>query len=89
MMVRDITVNDIAFNDTLDIPKMGVFNCDAVTDKAVCISVPTLYSENKAVWLPKSQITISEVIKDDSFPDWKRLVVILPQWLINKTEGDV
>ena len=86
-MVRDITVSDIAFNDTLDIPKMGVFNCDVVTDKAVCVSIPTLYSENKSVWLPKSQMTILEVIKDDSFPDWKRLVVALPQWLINKAEG--
>ena len=87
-MIRDITVNDISFNDTLDIPKMGVFNCDAVTDKAVCISIPTLYSEDKSVWLPKSQMTILEVIKDDSIPgDWKRIVINLPLWLINKAEG--
>ena len=86
--MRKITANDIAFNDTLDIYCMGVFNCDAITEKAICISVPTLYSEDKTVWLPKSQITISDIITDKNNKDWKRLAINLPQWLINKIEGE-
>ena len=83
-----ITVNDIKFNDTLHIDEMGVFNCDAVTEKAIMIHVPTGYSPDRTVWIPKSQIKIWEVITDDSLSyEWKRVEVSIPSWLKAKAEG--